>query len=301
MDKKEKNKILDFSEEVKKYMESKSAKIEKNSEKLPTGKEKITPSQEGKTEKKVPGKEEQKALDKIDLLLTKFDQQAERIDRLEEVYKKSIVTSAGNPADKTKTKNNEQSVEELEREQEKTQGKKKGQEYLPQEVYAKLSDKEKVKAWEEGARKQRQIQQSQAGNPANPQSGNWWSQWGSDLIGKVVDKLGGAVIEEIKKASTAKTDDGKKGASIGGGADFLGEQLGEFAKAWATIFGSAQTVVSTVQQNAFRDVIGYLKMMSPDRRQQAIENFTQSGPEPGVPVIVPTIPENVKSIRIIEE
>ncbi|GAI99684.1 unnamed protein product, partial [marine sediment metagenome] len=166
---------------------------------------------------------------------------------------------------------------------------------------AKLSDKEKVKAWEEGAQKQRQIQQSQPGNRANPQSGNWWDQWGSDLTGKVVDKFGGAVIEQIKKGSTGKTDEGKKGDSIGGGADSMAAQLGEFAKAWGTIFGSAQSVVSTVQQSAFRDVLGFLKMMSPDRRQQAIENFTQSGPEPGVPVIVPTIPENVESIRIIEE
>lgn len=270
MDKKEKEKIQAFtnSKKVKKRIKGEPPKTKRTSlaKKLDLVLDKVG---------------------KIDDIERSLKENREKIGKLEQVYNRSVIKEQDSETlDKTQTKTDEQKLEELQRQQGQGQGQQP-----TQESYQKLSNKDKVKFWEEQAQQQAQAQQQ--GTPSI-----------FDNAVRIINAITPAVVAGIESRSLPKMDEGKKGekkAPIEQSVDSLNKQLDPVIKLVGTLFGSAQTLINATQQNAFGNALGFLKLMTPGERTQAMQNISQPGQEQVQGIPPPIVPGNKRNIRIIEE
>lgn len=197
--------------------------------------------------------------DKTDILLEKVEGLVKRQDRLEEIYTKGTVTTTPGPGSEKKVtdqgqggKTTEELLREAELEQERVQRKQeqqgKEQPFYETAEYAKLSDKEKRVAWEEGARQQQQMQGQQQGGV---KLSNQQLLYGAIEVAKIF-------------APVAQTAIAKAGNSDNPLKSFL-EQMKVY-----------QNIENTVLGGFFN----FMKNLSPQQRQNTMSNIVTSPSTP---------------------
>jgi len=175
----------------------------------------------------IPGKEKppEKPKDKLDLILEKvgkIDAIEKRIDTLEQTNNRSVSgKETKGEGSETTGKTNQQLLDEAEREQEQETGQPQGQ--ITQEEYQKLSAEEKVKLWEQQAKRASQgptAEQAlaQGERRQQPQSGATKAGINPQyiyLLTKTIENLGPIVQTAIAKGGGGGEKSGESLESLG--------------------------------------------------------------------------------------
>jgi len=250
-------------------------------------------------DKSVSGKEKppEKPKDKLDLILEKIGgfekslkQYQEKTDKLEQVDNPSL-SGKQNKGEGSETtgKTNQQLLEEAEREQEQEEQTGQPQGQITQEEYQKLSDKEKVKFWEQQAQRASQgptAEQALAQGERGQQPQTGATKTGINpqyiyLLTKTIENLGPIVQTAIAKGGGGE----KSGESL----ETLGKELvvGLIKKSIGGQIGGA-TGDGTQQLQAFSNMqnmllggfFNTLKLLGKEPAQKMVTDIFAT-PSPG--------------------